>query len=221
MPLDARRSAPAAWTSPRRRTPTSRRPGYYMLFLLNDHGVPSVAKLVKLSAGGAAPARVSRPAAVPPVDPPVVEPPPGKPDAAGGQAAGHASGDSAERGPGDQPAEDHRNQDQLPTERARAVKLSFERKPRGPARQRALVVEAEDDADAQGQERSEHDRLQRAQAWLCGRSYRLTVRATDSAGKRSSPRSVRFRVRARHASRAGSSAFARAIGGLAVFTRRS
>ena len=25
-------------------------------------------------------------------------------------------------------------------------------------------------------------------------SYRLTVRATDSAGKRSSPRSVRFRV---------------------------
>ena len=42
---------------PRRAAERQRRaPGYYMLFLLNDKGVPSVAKFVKLSAGGAAPA---------------------------------------------------------------------------------------------------------------------------------------------------------------------
>ena len=32
-------------------------PGYYMLFLLNDRGVPSIAKFVKLTTGGAAPSK--------------------------------------------------------------------------------------------------------------------------------------------------------------------
>ena len=54
-------------------------PGYYMLFLLNDKGVPSVAKFVKLSAGGAAPAACPQPAAAG-GSAPVVEPPPGKPE---------------------------------------------------------------------------------------------------------------------------------------------
>ncbi len=37
-------------------------PGYYMLFLINDQGVPSVAKFVKLRAGGDAPAAAVDPA---------------------------------------------------------------------------------------------------------------------------------------------------------------
>ena len=41
-------------------------PGYYMLFLLNDQGVPSVAKFVKLSADGAAPGLCGTPP--PPLD---------------------------------------------------------------------------------------------------------------------------------------------------------
>jgi hypothetical protein len=55
--------------------PTVAPPGYYMLFLLNDKGVPSVAKFVKLQ-GSAAPAQCD---ATPP--PPVKQVPPVKPPA--------------------------------------------------------------------------------------------------------------------------------------------
>ena len=52
-------------------------------------------------------------------------------------------------------------------------------------------------------------------------SYRLTVRATDSSGKRSAPVSLRFRVAARRRSHTRSSAFASRVAGLEVFTRRA
>ncbi|MGZ8481970.1 MAG: hypothetical protein ACXWWO_05890, partial [Candidatus Limnocylindria bacterium] len=51
--------------------------------------------------------------------------------------------------------------------------------------------------------------------------YRLTVRATDLSGKRSSPSSVRFQVASRSRSHAKFAAFSGAIGGLSVFTRLS
>ena len=55
-------------------------PGYYMLFLLNDQGVPSIAKFVKLRPGGDAPAKcVVTPPVDPPVDPPDPLDPPVKP----------------------------------------------------------------------------------------------------------------------------------------------
>ena len=48
-------------------------PGYYMLFLLNDQGVPSVAKFVKLTADGAAPGLCGTPPPPPDTTPPDVD----------------------------------------------------------------------------------------------------------------------------------------------------
>jgi galactose oxidase-like protein len=59
-------------------------PGYYMLFLLNDKGVPSVAKFVKLQASAAAAQCDATPPPpvkqVPPVKPPTKPTQPTKPD---------------------------------------------------------------------------------------------------------------------------------------------
>jgi hypothetical protein len=47
-------------------------PGYYMLFLLNDQGVPSVAKFVKVVNGGASPGTCDAPPPPPDTEPPSV-----------------------------------------------------------------------------------------------------------------------------------------------------
>jgi hypothetical protein len=168
-------------------------PGYYMLFLLNDRGVPSLAEFVKLRAGGAAPDPCdgSAPPDPPPPDPPVPQPPPAAPGPPPATWPPTATLPAPNRAPIVSRLRLAGTRIRFNLSERATVSLSFERLRSGRRTRRARLRTRLTHRGVTGANAIRFDA--RARGFPAG-TYRLTARATDPSGRRSAPVRATFRV---------------------------
>ena len=197
-------------------------PGWYMLFLLNDKGVPSVAKFVRLRpdgdkpddcaeharsaqapgsarpAGSARTPRIRRTRPNPPKPPKPPKPPVDPPNLT--PAISRLKVGSTKIG--------------LRLSEAAKIRISFDRRRPSRGAVGARWVKLKTTITVNGRSGTNTISFNPRRRGFPAGSYRLIVRATDRTGKRSTPASARFSVKARSRARAGSASFAGAFGAL-------